>query len=291
MHLLTREIRFAVNARSDDQQAHAPTNGYGGYPSLTGLGYFFTLAAAVKGALNPVSSYLLNIRQIDARLRLVAIAIIEQHIRHNTFGGGGLVMRRLFDALGPTWDPTMPPTDPPVGAPLRENARPESGAVTDPPQLQQLKLQLSPFQSWTINAGEYPMIRFSQMFEFAAAHRLHNPALSDAQNRQTYGKCNNPNFHGHNYHLQVTVIGTPDNDGSLINTPALERIVNETVIDHFDHKNLNLEVPQFAQRIPTLENIARVIYELLKPRLSLPQARLAEVTVWETPKTWCQYSE
>ena len=135
------------------------------------------------------------------------------------------------------------------------------------------------------------MIRLSQKFEFSAAHRLHNPALSDEQNRATFGKCNNPHGHGHNYELQFTLVGEPTDRGVLVDVPAFERIVSETVIDRFDHRHLNTELPEFRELIPSVENIAMVIYQLLRPAFERERARLASVTVWETPKTWCEYSE
>ena len=137
------------------------------------------------------------------------------------------------------------------------------------------------------------MMRLSQKFEFSASHRLHNPACSDEENRATFGKCNNPLGHGHNYELQVTLKGTPDASGVLIDIPKFERVVGEMVVDRFDHKNLNDEVPEFqsGKLIPSVENIARVIYQLLKPAMKSGRAELASVTVWETPKTWCEYSE
>ena len=133
------------------------------------------------------------------------------------------------------------------------------------------------------------MVRLSQKFEFSASHRLHNPALADTANSQTYGKCNNPHGHGHNYELQVTVAGVPDSSGVIINVPDFERLVNDVIIRKFDHKNLNVELPEFKDIIPTVENIAMTIYGLLKPALGA--TKLASVTVWETPKTWCEYSE
>jgi len=135
------------------------------------------------------------------------------------------------------------------------------------------------------------MVRLSQKFEFSATHRLHNPALSEAENCRIYGKCNNPHGHGHNYEVQVTLLGAPDANGILIEVPAFETIVASAVIDRFDHKNLNIELPEFRELIPTVENIAKVIHGLLKPRFERAAAKLASVTVWETPKTWCEYSE
>ena len=136
------------------------------------------------------------------------------------------------------------------------------------------------------------MVRLSQKFEFSATHRLHNPALSDEENCRVYGKCNNPHGHGHNYELQVTLKGTPDKTtGVVVDVPAFERIVAATVIDRFDHRNLNVELPEFRELIPSVENIAMTIHRLLKPKFLDQGIQLASVTVWETPKTWCEYAE
>jgi len=136
------------------------------------------------------------------------------------------------------------------------------------------------------------MVRLSQKFEFSATHRLHNPALSDEENCRVYGKCNNPHGHGHNYEVQVTLRGTPDATGTLVDVPQFERVVGATVIERLDHRNLNVEVPAFRDGlIPSVENIAMTIYRMLKPKFDGTRAQLASVTVWETPKTWCEYSE
>jgi 6-pyruvoyltetrahydropterin/6-carboxytetrahydropterin synthase len=265
MFRLTREVRFAINAVDDRPLDRAPTNSYASYPSINGLGHYFTLAATLAGDLNPDSHYLENIKQIDQSVRRLAIPLFEKTVRHNPSRFGAPLLAETFDLLQNAWPPA---------------------------KLESLTLSLSPFLSLSLHATERPMTRLSQKFEFAASHRLHNPALSDEQNRQTFGKCNNPHGHGHNYELQVTLLGAPaDATGLLVDIPAFEQIVAQTVIDRFDHKNLNVQVPEFANEIPSVENIARVIYRLLKPKLQSPQTKLASVTVWETPKTWCEYCE
>ena len=136
------------------------------------------------------------------------------------------------------------------------------------------------------------MVRLSHKFEFSASHRLFNRSLGEDENRRLFGKCSNPHGHGHNYELQVTLAGEPDRvNGVLVDLPAFERVVATAVIDRFDHKNLNAEVPEFRELIPSVENIAMVIHRLLKPKLTAGDVRLAGVTVWETPKTWCEYTE
>lgn len=256
MHRLTREVRFAVDPEGTTAPPSRIHNGYAGWPPLRPGWHYLALAVTLEGELDPASGYLLNIKQIDQKVREKAIPLVS-----GRFGSG--IVRQLFDALRDAWP----------GRALRE-----------------LRLALSPFLSLSMQATEYPMVRYSQKFEFSAAHRLHNPELSDEANRQTFGKCNNPFGHGHNYELQVTLTGTPQDHSALIAIEEFERIVAETVIDRFDHKNLNVETPEFRDVIPSVENIARVIYRLLRPRFA-GKAQLASVTVWETPKTWCEYSE
>jgi len=103
---------------------------------------------------------------------------------------------------------------------------------------------------------------------FNSAHRLHNPKWSDEKNANFYGKCNNPNYHGHNYNLEVTISGElNDNSGYLIDMKVLSNIITEEVLNPFDHKNLNLDVEDFKNLIPTAENIAIVIYNKLIKRI------------------------
>ena len=105
---------------------------------------------------------------------------------------------------------------------------------------------------------------------FNSAHRLHNPNWSDEKNLSFYGKCNNPNFHGHNYDLEVMVTGDVDMEsGYLIDMKVLSDIIKEEVLDAFDHKNLNLDVPDFKNLNPTAENIIVVIYKKLRKKLNL----------------------
>ncbi|MBH20038.1 MAG: 6-pyruvoyl tetrahydrobiopterin synthase [Crocinitomicaceae bacterium] len=105
---------------------------------------------------------------------------------------------------------------------------------------------------------------------FNSAHRLHNPNWSDEKNLSFYGKCNNPNFHGHNYDLEVTVTGITDEEsGYLIDMKKLSNLIKKEVLDCFDHKNLNLDVVEFKNLNPTAENISKVIYDKLRKQLDL----------------------
>mgnify|MGYP003704713933 CR=1 FL=1 len=123
---------------------------------------------------------------------------------------------------------------------------------------------------------------------FNAAHRIHNPALSAEENARIYGKCNGVNYHGHNYELTVRVAGPVDPiTGYVIDLGILSAVVKERVLDRFDHKNLNLDVPEFANVNPTAENIAIVIHGLLRPHI--PASLDLQITVGETPRNIVQY--
>mgnify|MGYP001350721267 CR=1 FL=1 len=132
-------------------------------------------------------------------------------------------------------------------------------------------------------------VTINRKAHFNAAHRLYRKDWSDEKNDAVFGKCNNPNFHGHNYELIVSVTGEIDEKtGYVIDIKVLKDIIKEEVEDAFDHKNLNIEVPEFAELNPTAENIAVVIYNKIKPRLN-PTFDL-EITLYETPRNFVTYS-
>jgi 6-pyruvoyltetrahydropterin/6-carboxytetrahydropterin synthase len=124
---------------------------------------------------------------------------------------------------------------------------------------------------------------------FNAAHRLHNPQWTDDRNREVFGKCNNPEFHGHNYELEVSVTGTIDPEtGYVMDVKLLADLIKAEVEQRFDHKNLNTQTQEFANLNPTAENIAVVIFQLLQPRLN-PGLKL-KVKLYETPRNFVEYS-
>ncbi len=123
---------------------------------------------------------------------------------------------------------------------------------------------------------------------FNAAHRLFNPNWDEAKNQEVFGKCNNHNYHGHNYDLVVKVIGDPDPDsGYVIDIKILSDLINREIIDRFDHKNLNLDVAEFANLIPTAENIVIVCYNLLRPFIDSDKD--LQVRLYETPRNYVEY--
>lgn len=123
---------------------------------------------------------------------------------------------------------------------------------------------------------------------FNAAHRLHNPAWDEAVNQEVFGKCNNPHFHGHNYELIVKLVGEPDpQTGYVYDLKRLSELIREHIIERFDHRNLNEDTAEFANLNPTAENIAVVIYNILRP---LIDAHLdLQVRLYETPRNFVEY--
>lgn len=123
---------------------------------------------------------------------------------------------------------------------------------------------------------------------FNAAHRLHNPAWSDEKNRAVFGLCNNPNYHGHNYELEVKVVGEVNPEtGYLIDLGWLRKLIEEEVEHRFDHKNLNLDTEEFRHLNPSAENICYVIWEILRKKLN--EKYDLQVRLYETPRNFVEY--
>ena len=123
---------------------------------------------------------------------------------------------------------------------------------------------------------------------FCAAHRLNNPSWSEEKNYAVFGKCNNPNYHGHNYELNVKVTGEPAADtGFVIDLKYLSDLIKEMVIEKLDHKNLNLDVSEFENLNPTAENIAMVIYNILRNKIDSHLD--LQVRLYETPRNFVEY--
>ena len=131
-------------------------------------------------------------------------------------------------------------------------------------------------------------VTISRKAHFNAAHRLYRKDWTMEKNNEIFGKCNNPNFHGHNYELIVSVTGEVDKEtGYVVDVKVLSDIIKEDVENQFDHKNLNLDVPEFFDLNPTAENIVVVIYNKIKKRIN-PDFEL-EVVLYETPRNFVTY--
>jgi len=129
----------------------------------------------------------------------------------------------------------------------------------------------------------------TRRYQFSASHRLHNQSMTEAENRATYGKCNNPYGHGHNYALEVTVSGPVDSGtGMVCNLVDLDGLVNREVLERYDHSNLNC-LPEFSGRVPTTENLCVQIYELLQQKFQL--AHLEKIRLEETMMNSFEYGD
>jgi 6-pyruvoyltetrahydropterin/6-carboxytetrahydropterin synthase len=123
---------------------------------------------------------------------------------------------------------------------------------------------------------------------FNAAHRLYNPEWTNERNDAVFGKCNNPSFHGHNYELVVKITGLPDKEtGYVMDLKVLSELIRAEILGRFDHKNLNLDTVEFKDLNPTAENIAIVIYDLLRPHIDAEKE--LQIRLYETPRNFVEY--
>lgn len=294
---LTRTVRFCVNppAPPTPPDSHASTrardlsnNTFAGAPSMRGLGRYYELEVRCRGEVDPATGYFINIKEIDRAVRASAVPIIERACAQNAAAEPASVLMEVLPAI-----------DAALGG-KGTGGKGGSGGV------QSVRWRLTPYYSVempsTSPSGTAPIALLRQQFDFAAAHRLHAPGLSDADNRAVFGKCNNLKGHGHNYRVEpcVEVVVNGAGEGAAgeggFTLIDLERIVAETILARFDHTHLNEDTPEFDQRLagglnPSVENIAKVFFDLLGPAIARAArgARLRSITVWETDKTSCTY--
>lgn len=153
-------------------------------------------------------------------------------------------------------------------------------------ELHRLRLHENPFLFATKEEGN--MVSLTRKYHFCAAHRLHSNQLSNEENVEIFGKCNNPYGHGHNYYLEVTLSGLPDPvTGMIANLSTLDEIVEKHVLEKLDHKHLNLDVQEFKDLNPTSEVLVTVIFDLLSPHLP----NLQKTGLWETEKNYFEYEK
>ncbi|MEM7230430.1 MAG: 6-carboxytetrahydropterin synthase [Planctomycetota bacterium] len=258
---LTRTVRGCMSLTGDDWSIHPRHNTFSGWPSMAGLGMYIELDVTVRGRPDPKTGYLIGIQHLDAMVRDHAWPILARAIADERTVQPERLLHTLLHAM-------------------------QSHA---PCPLVAVAWQLTPFYRLTAEADHMNAVTYRQQFDFAAAHRLHSDELSDAENVDVFGKCNNRHGHGHNYRLEVDVSAEISDAADGFRLPVLERIVKAEVVDRFDHTNLNLDVDDFADVIPSVEHIARICYERLREPLDDAGGRLRQVTVWETEKTCCTY--
>ena len=254
MMQLSREIRFALI----DHDQPAVTNSWAGWPSTNLLVPQLTLRCLIEGEVDQSTGYICNIKELDNLMRGVVADVLPLVEQGTT---AELLLSRIFAECVIKW---------------KSDAR-----------IVKQTLFLSPYLSYSNSIDEPNMIEMTQQFEFSASHRLHCDHLSDEENRNLFGKCNNPSGHGHNYVVEVSVLGDL-HDGQVINLHQFESLVKELVIDKLDHKHLNSDVEHFSKVNPSVENITQAIWNWLQGKFG--SAKLSRVKVFETPKTWAQIS-
>lgn len=275
---LTRTVRFCINDDGAEGGRDRADNTFAAYPSMRGLGRYYEIAVTCRGEVDPATGYFLNIKTIDQAVRAAAVPIVARACRE-----------------GPGAEPAS------MLAPLLTATSGQLGGCVS-----RLRWQLTPYYSVEMAAHAPDIVLLRQQFEFAASHRLHSEALSDEQNRATFGKCNNPSGHGHNYRVEPCVAIDLSRAGRNGDRPPfsladLERLTSQTLIERYDHKHLNADTPEFNTcpaagkpgLNPSVENIAKVCFERLAPVIAQASpgggATLRSVTVWETDKTSCTY--
>jgi 6-pyruvoyltetrahydropterin/6-carboxytetrahydropterin synthase len=132
------------------------------------------------------------------------------------------------------------------------------------------------------------MVYVTRKAHFCAAHRLHNPAWPDEKNNEVFGKCNNPNGHGHNYDMEVTVAGTPPAEtGMVIDLKKLADIIEREIVERVDHKHMNVDVDFMRSTIPTAENMAIAFWKILEPKIT--EGRLHSIRLFESGNNFVEY--
>ena len=256
---LMRTVRFAVGP-DVSVVGDAGVNGFAGRPMLAGLGAHYELDIKCRGGVDTATGYFLNIKLIDEAARAGALPIIA-----DAFGKPGADPASLLVEILSALDALLP-------------------------GLRSVRWRLTPTYSMEMERSAMSHVEIRQSFEFAASHRLYVPTLSEEENFAVFGKCTNPAGHGHNYRVEPCVrVAVGDEGAGSFTLRDLERLTNERLIEHLDHKHLNSDVPEFVALNPSVENIARVCYERLAPAVEAAGARLEHVTVWETEKTSCVY--
>jgi 6-pyruvoyltetrahydropterin/6-carboxytetrahydropterin synthase len=275
MHL-RRRVTFAaghaywLKNKTEDENRRL----FGRWASPWGHGHNYTVEATVAGEIDEATGMVVNIVDVDRVLKAhVTGPLADKHLNYEVphFADTPPTLENIARYVAERFTANFP--DP--------NARLTRVTVWEAPNL---------WATLELETENAPVIALTRSFDFAAAHRLHAPGLSDEQNREIFGKCNNPRGHGHNYGVEVTVTGEPDpTTGMLVDLAALDAVLEREVMARFDHKHLNDDTPDFAEVNPTSENLTRVIFDHLRDKIPVP-ARLAKVVVRETDRNYFEYT-
>ena len=264
MLTLRRSIRFAIPPGGSSADISKTPNSYAANPSPQGFDHHFEIALTCKGEPDPMLGYLLDIKVIDEAARHTAIHILRDAIAKQRQPIS--IIHPLLAAISPRLDH----------------------------KLIALRLNLNPFCSLEASTSMPTTVLMRQRFDFAASHRLHVPSLSPEENRKAFGKCNHESGHGHNYQFEPCIAVDVSTAAPAFTLQHLESIVEEVLIQHYDHKHLTIDTPEFNPEKggvnSSVENISRVFFEKIAPHIAAAGARLHSIRVWETDRTSAEYS-
>jgi 6-pyruvoyltetrahydropterin/6-carboxytetrahydropterin synthase len=237
---------------------------FGPCSNPNGHGHDYTLEVMVRGELNPKSGIVINVTEINREVKQV----VHQHLDG-----------KFLNKENPWFEQHNPTTENIVYY-LWDQLEERFASC----ELYSIKLRENHYISAEKERGS--LVRLSRKYHFCAAHRLHSELLSEGENIELFGQCNNPHGHGHNYYLEVTVGGETDEvTGMVMNLTELDDIVNRFILQKFDHKHLNLDTEEFSDLNPTSDHFVKVIWELLFPHLP----KLFKIGLWETEKNYFEY--
>lgn len=255
---LTRAVRVYVTPpRGAADESQGSYNTYAGFPSSDALGAWYEFEVSVRGVPERGTGYLATLAELDRSVRLGALHLLQDAL-FSANDGHAASPAELMVAIASAVERLLTP------------------------RLESLSWNLSPFHSYKWDRAMPTMHTLTAVFEFAASHRLNDPSRTPAENQAFFGKCNKLNGHGHNYHLEVSVAVA---HGVHFGMRMLEQIVDEVVIERFDHMNLNIDCPEFHSMNPSVEHIAAVCFHLLKGSFGMRGVELRKVRLWETSKT------
>lgn len=244
-------------------------------------GHNYFLEVKVEGEINPATGIILNIKELDEIIKRRIVNRLDKKL-----------LNQVLDEFE-----SIPPTSENLAKWIADELK---NALPEVTRLSEVRLEETPLDAvqWSAQRSgsnekslmNQTEIQVTRSYEFAASHRLHSPYLSDEENVALFGKCNYANGHGHNYILEVTVSGEINSlDGRVIAQDELDSLVNREVVDRYDHRHFNLDIPEFAGLIPSTEVLTKMIWDRLKPVIPAP-VRLCKVLVRETARNIFEYS-
>lgn len=264
---MTRRVTFSSGHRYWFPHLSAGENReiFGHWASRFNHGHNFVLDVKVEGKIDPLTGMVVNIKRIDDILKEHIVHVFDQRSINDEV--------EAFEDRAPSLENLM--------TFIRDELE---GKLPSECTFVGLRLEEMP----TLYGELDTKMTLTRTYEFAASHRLHSPAMTDEQNQELFGKCNNPAGHGHNYILEVTIEGIPDQrSGMMADLGTLDEVVMAEVVDRYDHKNLNEDLPEFAGRPTTTEIVTQEIFSRLDGRVP---ARLHRVRLWETARNMFEVS-